>query len=272
MHADIRKYKLQPHSICPESGSRILVGDDDTFTITTIIFTTTIVSLDNLMRFSAAVLVIYLTAELTYTADEATFVFHIASALVFVAALIGAIISDTWLGNLRTIVLMSGVFVCGTALLTASSAPPIMTAASAQSHYSSARWTALGGIALIAIGTGSLKPCLLAIGGDQYRLPQQNKQMVSYFSLYYLTLKTSQLIGTLLVPVLRNDFRCFGRETCFSFAFGVCVVSAALAGGTVLVGRRFYVQTPRPDGNGLVRIVQCILVSIYKSLDFVAVI
>ena len=33
------------------------------------------------------------------------------------------------------------------------------------------------GLALIALGTGGIKPCVSAFGGDQFNLPEQEKQL-----------------------------------------------------------------------------------------------
>lgn len=73
----------------------------------------------------------------------------------------------------------------------------------------------------IAVGTGSMKPCIIAIGGDQFKLPEQKHQMDSYYSWYYITLKTSFLLAAAISPMLRNDVKCFGMDNCFPLAFGV---------------------------------------------------
>jgi solute carrier family 15 oligopeptide transporter 1 len=33
------------------------------------------------------------------------------------------------------------------------------------------------GLALIALGTGGIKPCVAAFGGDQFKLPEQERQL-----------------------------------------------------------------------------------------------
>ena len=33
------------------------------------------------------------------------------------------------------------------------------------------------GLALIALGTGGIKPCVAAFGGDQFKLPNQERQL-----------------------------------------------------------------------------------------------
>lgn len=77
------------------------------------------------------------------------------------------------------------------------------------------------GLLLIAIGTGGIKPCVSAFGGDQFKLPEQTKQLATYFSVFYLAINIGSLISTTLTPILREDVQCFGENECYSLAFGV---------------------------------------------------
>ena len=36
----------------------------------------------------------------------------------------------------------------------------------------------------MAIGTGGIKPCVVALGGDQFILPYQEKQLQKFFSIF----------------------------------------------------------------------------------------
>lgn len=77
------------------------------------------------------------------------------------------------------------------------------------------------GLLLIAIGTGGIKPCVSAFGGDQFKLPQQARHLETFFSLFYFAINAGSLISTSLTPVLREDVHCFGNNDCYSLAFGV---------------------------------------------------
>ena len=41
------------------------------------------------------------------------------------------------------------------------------------------------GLLLIGIGSGGIKPCVAAFGGDQFKIPEQAKQLATFFSLFY---------------------------------------------------------------------------------------
>lgn len=77
------------------------------------------------------------------------------------------------------------------------------------------------GLGLIALGSGGIKPCVAAFGGDQFKLPEQLVQMSSFFSVFYFSINCGSVISTAVTPILRQDVRCFGELECFSSAFGV---------------------------------------------------
>lgn len=132
--------------------------------------------------------------------------------LAYFFPLLGAIISDSFLGKFRTILYVSMIYAAGSVLLALSSAEPIGLP---QKEFS------ILSLLLIAIGTGGIKPCVSAFGGDQFKLPQQEAQLGLFFSLFYFSINAGSLISTFLTPVLRNDVSCFGTESCFPLAFAV---------------------------------------------------
>lgn len=80
------------------------------------------------------------------------------------------------------------------------------------------------GLLLISLGTGGIKPCVSAFGGDQFKIPEQAKQLALFFSLFYMSINAGSLLSTTLTPVLREDVNCFGEQGCYSLAFGVPAV------------------------------------------------
>lgn len=74
---------------------------------------------------------------------------------------------------------------------------------------------------LVAFGTGGIKPCVSAFGGDQFKLPEQEKYLGYFFSMFYFAINAGSLISTFMTPILRADVHCFGSHDCYSLAFGV---------------------------------------------------
>lgn len=95
--------------------------------------------------------------------------------------------------------------------------------------YFICRELSIVGLLLIAVGTGGIKPCVSAFGGDQFKLPQQEKQLQQFFSLFYFAINSGSLISTFLTPVLREDVECLDQDTCYPLAFGVPAVLMILS-------------------------------------------
>lgn len=73
----------------------------------------------------------------------------------------------------------------------------------------------------MAIGCGSCKPCYQAIGGDQFKLPEQNLQIILFFSLFSMMINGGTLVAIAMTPILRHDVQCFDEIDCYPLAFGV---------------------------------------------------
>ena len=87
------------------------------------------------------------------------------------------------------------------------------------------------GLFIIAVGTGGIKPCVSAFGGEQFVRPEQDRQLEQFFSYFYISINAGSLLSTLLTPILREDVQCFGQSSCFPLAFGVPAVLMLIAIG-----------------------------------------
>lgn len=193
-------------------------------------------------------LVLYLSRELDYSDDAATIIFHIFTMFVYFLCIVGAIISDSWLGKFKTILILSLVYVCGSVMVTLGAMPPL--------NLPATTFTMIG-LALIALGSGGIKPCVSAFGGDQFKLPEQLKQMTTFFSLFYFSINAGSLISTTVTPILREDVRCFGGKECYSLGFGVPAVLMVVSIVIFVLGRPLYKSKP-PAGNMVVLVSKTI--------------
>ena len=85
------------------------------------------------------------------------------------------------------------------------------------------------GLLLIALGTGGIKPCARTLGGEQFILPEQVKELATFFSLFYAAINAGGLMSTIVTPTLRRDVKCFGQQSCFPLAFGVPAILMMIA-------------------------------------------
>lgn len=120
---------------------------------------------------------------------------------------------------------------------------------------------------MIAIGTGGIKPCVSAFGGDQFG-PGSEKQLAWFFSLFYLSINAGSLISTFVTPVFRQEVACSARGDCFPLAFGVPAVLMICALALFWLGRSQYTLIPPAKGNIILETTKCIGVSHFLRVLF----
>jgi solute carrier family 15 oligopeptide transporter 1 len=203
-----------------------------------------------------SILSLYLKKKLHYSEDVATIIYHTFSMFCYFTPIFGSILADTILGKFKTIVYISVIYVLGHLFKTVAAIPDTIPPV----EFS------LLGLALIAIGTGGIKPCVAAFGGDQFKLPEQSRQLQTYFSVFYFAINAGSLISTILTPAIREDVECFGDDTCYSLAFGIPAILMAVATVIIILGRPLYVMKP-PQGNILAQVVGSIVRALKKRME-----
>ncbi|KAF7989212.1 hypothetical protein HCN44_007742 [Aphidius gifuensis] len=86
----------------------------------------------------------------------------------YLIPIFGALLADSYLGRFRTILFFSGIYAVGDFIMCFGATSLFKT--------SKIKITFID-LILIAIGTGGIKPCVAAFGGDQFYLPQQQKYL-----------------------------------------------------------------------------------------------
>ncbi|CAH0716433.1 unnamed protein product, partial [Brenthis ino] len=201
------------------------------------------------------ILSLYLRDKLGYGDDSATVVYHVFTMFAYFFPLIGAMIADGWLGRFRTIFYLSLVYATGCALISVAAMPPV--------QLPQLEFTILA-LLFIAFGTGGIKPCVSAFGGDQFKLPEQERYLGYFFSLFYFAINAGSLISTFLTPILRADVHCFGDNDCYSLAFGVPGILMVISIIFFVAGKRLYVMKT-PTGNVLAKVSSCIGHAVVRS-------
>ncbi|XP_004577909.2 solute carrier family 15 member 2 [Ochotona princeps] len=195
-----------------------------------------------------AVLTLYFLYFLHWNEDTSTSVYHAFSSLCYFTPILGAAIADSWLGKFKTIIYLSLVYVLGH-VIKSLSAFPILGGTVVHTVLS------LIGLSLIALGTGGIKPCVAAFGGDQFE-EKHAEERTRYFSGFYLAINAGSLISTFITPMLRGDVQCFG-EDCYALAFGVPGLLMVIALVVFVMGSKMY-RKPPPEGNIVAGVVKCI--------------
>ncbi|XP_075905424.1 solute carrier family 15 member 1b [Nelusetta ayraudi] len=206
-----------------------------------------------------AVLVLYLKNFLRWDEDFATTIYHTFVALCYLTPILGAIVADSWLGKFKTIVYLSIVYTIGQVVLAVSAIHDITDTNRDGKPDDLTIHIALSmvGLILIALGTGGIKPCVAAFGGDQF-LEHQEKQRSTFFSIFYLSINAGSLLSTLITPILKaQECGIHKKEQCYPLAFGVPAALMFVALVVFIVGSPMYLKLD-PQGNILVKVCKCI--------------
>uniref|UniRef100_A0A3B3Y7D5 Solute carrier family 15 member 1 n=1 Tax=Poecilia mexicana TaxID=48701 RepID=A0A3B3Y7D5_9TELE len=209
-----------------------------------------------------AVLVLYFKYFLKWDDDFSTTIYHTFVALCYLTPILGAIIADSWLGKFKTIVYLSIVYAVGQVIMAVSAIHDITDGNKDGTPDNMTLHVALSmlGLLLIALGTGGIKPCVAAFGGDQFN-EDQDKQRSTFFSIFYLSINAGSLLSTVITPILRAQ-KCgiHTQQQCYPLAFGVPAALMVVALVVFIVGSGMYNKTA-PTGNIMVKVFKCISVS-----------
>ncbi|XP_077030780.1 solute carrier family 15 member 1-like [Agelaius phoeniceus] len=206
-----------------------------------------------------AVLTLYFTRFLHWDDNFATAIYHTFVALCYLTPILGAIIADSWLGKFKTILYLSIVYAIGQTVLSVGSINDLTDHNQDGSPDAIAVNIALSmvGLILIALGTGGIKPCVSAFGGDQFE-EDQEKQRSTFFSLFYLSINAGSLLSTLITPTIRaSQCGIHSKQECYPLAFGVPAILMAVALVVFVIGSRMYKKV-KPQGNVMLEVSKCV--------------
>jgi solute carrier family 15 oligopeptide transporter 1 len=179
--------------------------------------------------------------------------------LIYIFAIIGAIVADSWLGTYKTIAIGNLFFIFGSTLLTIANMNLI--------DFIPIQFTSFIGLFAVMLGIGVIKPSQTVLGGNQFKLPEQAKELDEYFSVQYIVMKIGTVLGMVVIPILRKDVKCFGENDCYSLALWIVTILIICAQFSLWKGKPHYIEKPL-SGNMLVKVVGCIRVRNFISFKF----
>ncbi|KAM9342187.1 solute carrier family 15 member 1 [Pholidichthys leucotaenia] len=206
-----------------------------------------------------AVLVLYFKYFLGWSDDTATSIYHTFVALCYLTPILGAIVADSWLGKFKTIIYLSIVYAIGQVALAVSAIHDITDTDRNGTPDNMTFHVVLSmvGLFLIALGTGGIKPCVSAFGGDQFN-ENQDKQRRTFFSVFYLCINGGSLLSTIITPILRSQ-TCgiHSQRECYPLAFGVPAALMVVSVVVFVIGSGMYYKA-EPQGNIMLDVSKCI--------------
>ncbi|PRD34848.1 UNVERIFIED_CONTAM: Slc15a2 [Trichonephila clavipes] len=202
-----------------------------------------------------AILTLYIVNKLDYSENNSSKIYHAFQIVIFTSPIVGAIMADAWLGKFWTILSISILYACGNMILAFGAIPNTLTLM---------RTVSIVGLSIIGIGSGGIKPCVSAFGGDQFKKGQEEMRQ-HFFALIYFAIKVGSLMANVLSPTLKADVKCFGEVTCFSLAFLISALLSVIALLLFAIGRPFYITKPT-EGSVLISVLQCTCNALYNKI------
>lgn len=183
-----------------------------------------------------AILFLFMTEYLTDASGASAFMndqeakawIHTFKATNYFFPILGAAVADVFLGKYLTIMSLSLVYCAGHLVLALLDSklgidPRVLLG---------------GGLFLIALGSGGIKPCVSAHVGDQFG--ERNKNLLQkVFGWFYFSINFGSFLSTLLCPWLLANPK-YGP----AYAFGIPGIVMAIATLTFWLGRYQYAHIP----------------------------
>ena len=179
--------------------------------------------------------------------DTATAWVHTFNAAVYAFPIIGAVIADRLLGKYRTILWLSLVYCAGHAVMSAGDF--LLTEEDTQGKLQ----LIMIGLALIAIGSGGIKPCVSANVGDQFGKANWFRVRTVFQSFYFI-INFGSAFATILIPFTLEHFGA-------GVAFGIPGILMFIATFMFWTGRAKFVHVP-PTAPGLLGVLDVLSASL----------
>lgn len=177
--------------------------------------------------------------------DDSTEIIHLFITVNYFTPLIGGWLSDKIIGRYNTILWVSLFYCAGHGVLACSDFTGTV-------HGKI--WCLFIGLALIAFGSGGIKPCVSAFVGDQFK-PEQSHLLQKAYGAFYWSINLGSFFSFLVIPYVKD-------HKGYSAAFLVPGILMAIATFVFWLGRKQYTMVPpsrKTKSAGFFRVSWCAL-------------
>nr|BAJ33974.1 unnamed protein product [Eutrema halophilum] len=204
---------------------------------------------------------VYLTRVFHLEQVDASNVINIWSGFTNLTPLVGAFISDAYVGRFKTIAFASFATLIGLVTLTLTASLPQLHPATCNSKDPVSCGgpnklqfgILLLGLGFLSIGSGGIRPCSIPFGVDQFdqRTEEGLKGVASFFNWYYMTFTVVLLITQTVVVYIQDQV---------SWIIGFSVPTGLMACAVVMffAGMKLYVYV-KPEGSIFSGIAQVVV-------------
>ncbi|XP_073038610.1 protein NRT1/ PTR FAMILY 7.3-like isoform X1 [Primulina eburnea] len=210
-------------------------------------------------------MVLFLKSVLRQSNADAAKNFSTWMGTLNLCTLLGAFLSDSYLGRYLTCVVFQGVLVVGLVLFSLSTQMFLLEPKGCGKmgdpcNQPSPEKVAIFYVSayLLALGSGAIEPALATLGADQFdeEDAEENKSKTTFFSYYYVALNLGSLIAETILAYIQN----IGE---WVLAFWISTSCSFVALIFLLSGTLRYRQT-RPSGNPVSRFFQVVVAFVRK--------
>ncbi|GAB2253886.1 hypothetical protein Droror1_Dr00021695 [Drosera rotundifolia] len=213
-------------------------------------------------------LITYVINEMHFPLSKSANIVTNFIGTIFLVSLFGGYLSDSYLGSFWTMLIFGFIELSGFILLAVQAhapqlKPPKCNIMQEQSLCDEAKGIKamifFVALYLVALGSGCVKPNMIAHGADQFMIKgnaEQSKKLSTYFNLAYLAFSIGELVAlTVLVWVQTHSGMDIG------FGISACVMGLGLI--TLVFGTPYY-RNKRPQGSIFTPIVQVFVAAFVK--------
>ncbi|KAK3035695.1 hypothetical protein RJ639_032567 [Escallonia herrerae] len=209
-------------------------------------------------------LLVYLTTVFNMNSITATNIINIFNGTCNFGTLLGAFLSDTYLGRYKTLGIASVSSFLGMLVLTLTAAisklhPPDCGTNSKCIGPSAGQMAfLLTGFGLLIAGASGIRPCNLAFGADQFNPNTESgrRRINSFFNWYYFTFTFAMMVSLTIIVYVQSDV---------NWALGLAIPAFLmfLSCTFFFVGTRIYVKVI-PKGSPLASVAQVMVTAVKK--------
>ncbi len=177
-----------------------------------------------------ALLVLYMIDKLGYTDANSATIASLFTAACYILPIVGGYVADRWLGKFRTIIYFAIPYILGHVILGTFT-------------------TELGlyvALALLAGGSGSIKPNISTLMGLMYQKEGKEHLMSQAFSWFYMAINIGAASTMTTLPFIRDKYG-------YSAAFMAPTIMMAVSLGIFYLGKKYY---PKEDVRAQAREVR----------------
>ncbi|KAJ9086739.1 hypothetical protein DSO57_1000998 [Entomophthora muscae] len=171
----------------------------------------------------------YLKAGFGMSDEQAKSYVHLFNGLVCMFPVVGAVISDSYLGKFNSVAIFSLLSVLGNSLFAILSIDGLV---GEFGEYP--LWAFLVPAVLLTLGSGSAKPCVGSHGGDQF---DDKDGIDRFFSLLVVTTYIGILMAVMIVPLIKDNLG-------YTLAYAIPTFTMLIALVVFVSAKRFFKTIP----------------------------